>query len=155
MTPLETLLAATNAGARLRVDRVRDKLIVEWADERPADEILAALKQHRDWLMVHLVASPTSEWDAVRADELMCATLARISVWHDELAPWCVVDDAGWHRRETLVNAAYHARNMTALESALERYERFALETFRSATPDGTIGERRGALRAATPKGGA
>lgn len=144
MTPLEALLVATSSGARLSVNRTADKLVVEWdAGAQPSDELMHALKRHRDWLIAHLAAPPTSEWDAAHADELIRATLERIGAWHDDLAPWCVVDGPEWARRETLVNAAYHARNTPALESALERYARYAHDTFHRAAERVPVEERR------------
>lgn len=143
MTPLEALLAATSGGARLSVNRTTGKLVVEWdAGAHPSDELMDALKQHRDWLIKHL-AAPTSEWDPAHAEELMRATLERIGAWHAELAPWCVVDGPEWDRRETLINAAYHARNTHALESALRRYERFAHAAFSHAAESASASRAR------------
>jgi hypothetical protein len=59
MTPLESLMAANGVGARRSVDRERNKLIVEWDEARPSEEIMAALKEHRDWLIAHLLQPPS------------------------------------------------------------------------------------------------
>src|SRR5262245_49919604 len=54
MTPREALLAATSAGAGLSVNSATRKLVVEW-DSALEDDILAALTEHRDWLVAHLL----------------------------------------------------------------------------------------------------
>jgi hypothetical protein len=57
VTPLEALLNATAAGVRLSVNPATQKLVVAW--DVPLDpDILAALKEHRDWLVAHLLQPP-------------------------------------------------------------------------------------------------
>jgi hypothetical protein len=57
VTPLEALLAAINEGARLSVNTTTYKLVVEW-DEPIRHETMAALKEHRDWIIAHLMQPP-------------------------------------------------------------------------------------------------
>ena len=70
MTPLQALLQARAVGARLSVNQARGTLIVE--TEAAGDispELLTALKEHRDWLLEHLLqpSSPSPrrlDWQA-------------------------------------------------------------------------------------------
>lgn len=58
MTPLEALLAATAAGIRLTVIPETRKLRAEW--DQPVERVLLdALKEHRDWLIEHLLVPPS------------------------------------------------------------------------------------------------
>jgi hypothetical protein len=57
VTPLEVLLAATAAGVHLSVTDEK-KLRAQW-DSMLDPEVLAALKEHRDWIIAHLLQPPS------------------------------------------------------------------------------------------------
>ena len=57
MTPLEALLASVSAGVHLSVTD-EGKLRARW-DTPIAPEILASLKEHRDWIIAHLLQPPS------------------------------------------------------------------------------------------------
>ncbi len=69
-------------------------------------------------------------WSSAAARAAMQQALARIAAEYDRLAPDCPVDGDEMRRAEAVVEAAYHASNWTALEQALDAYERAALATF-------------------------
>jgi hypothetical protein len=132
MTPTETLVAICRAGGTLEVRG--DRLALK-ADAPLPDDLVAAVKLHRGSLLKML-----TRWNPKVADTLVEISLARISKWHDELAPDYVLDDASWDRAEAIVDAAYIAKSRQGLRDALDAYEQHARLSFTSWSKRGRLG---------------